>query len=154
MAAAFQLEDIVKRITELENTMLLVTQRINLQEDLAAFRMSSAPASSTVAVVGGTSLQIPDGCGVNHNTAKKPDRLTVHYHLYYACSAGCFPCVKALLDANPYDFDINQGSQNEGFAAMDYAVWGKKSKQGAAGNHDAVIQLLRSRGGMRMRMED
>jgi len=36
---------------------------------------------------------------------------------------------------------------------MDYAVWGKKSKHSAAGNYDAVIQLLRTRGAERRRMD-
>jgi len=154
MAAASQQEDLDKRITELERMMILVMQRLSLTDDLAALRMSSAPASSTVAVLRGASHQSPNGCGVDHNSAKTPDRLTAHYHLYNACSVGCYPCVKALLDANPIGFNINQGSQSQGYAAMDYAVWGKKTKYSAAGDYDAVIQLLSSRDGVRLKMED
>jgi len=152
MAAASPLEGMNKRITELENMMLLVIARLDIKADSAALT-SSATASSAVAVAGGASHQIPNGCGVNHNTSKMRDRLTVHYHLYFACSAGCHACVQALLDANQYGFDINQGSHNEGFSAMDYAVWGQKKKHSVAGNYDAVIQLLISRGAVRKRTD-
>ena len=153
MAAAIEHDALVKRVTELEHMVLYIGQRLQLKDDLAELRKSFTAASTHVAVVGGTSLQIPNGCGVDHNTSKKPERLTVHYHLYFACSAGCHACVQALLDANQNGFDINQGSHNEGFSAMDYAVWGQKKKHNVAGNYDAVIQLLSSRGAERRRTD-
>ena len=60
--------------------------------------------------------------------------------------------MRALLDANQDGFDINKGSITGGYAAMDYAVWGKKNPH-PGGDYDAVIELLTFRGGVRRGME-